>query len=183
MKPIYISLNHKDMKKINTLLYILLLLVSFCLALTLFSCKSKQDLSWNEKKDTELQRTQWETQRLDEAVNRAIEKAFKQRLNIHIDQTKYDTDKPPDSLTGLPPVSEINHIDLTNETDATEKKTENRVIYETKEFTQEENQSDHTVTEIEERKQTNTGFSFPVWGVALTIVFVIIFYLKWKRKY
>jgi len=165
------------------LIWVLGLIIS--IALCLFSgCKSKQDFSWNEKKDIELKRSQWEEQRLGVAVNRAIEKAFKQRLNIHIEQTKYDTDKPPDSLTGLPPVSEINHIDLTNETDATEKETEKRVISETKEFTQEENQSDQTVTGVKQRTETDTGYSFPVvWGIVLAIALVILIYLKWKRKY
>lgn len=110
-----------------------------------------------------------------EAVNRAIQTAINERLNISVKQTKYDTDKPIDPETGKPPIKEDNDINLKKETDTQVNENTNE--------TKTSVSSSESIDKSKNKTKTKTGFKwwqkmFVVIGVSSLIGLVIWVYLK-----
>lgn len=113
-----------------------------------------------------------------EAINRAIQTAIAERLNISVKQTKYDTDKPVDSETGKPPIKEENDIKLTKETDTQINENTNETKSSASSFESIDKSKDKTKTDTAEKAKTETGLNwwqkmFVVIGVSSLIGFVI----------
>lgn len=123
---------------------------------------------------------------LKELTDQIIKKLFNERLNIDIQNIKYDTEKPVDSITGKHPVSEETNININretnvNETDSIHQETDSVSVTKTKDNSQ---IAVKTKTETKEEKQTGlSGLQKKLIAVGIfSIIGLIIFIIIKIRK-
>lgn len=99
-------------------------LIFILISVLLFSCKSSQKAvsEVKQKEDIALNNdiTVSDDKHVAELTDRIMQRIIKDRINIGIKNTKYDTDKPIDTATGKHPVKEENEININEETDGHE---------------------------------------------------------------
>lgn len=119
---------------------------------------------------------------LKELTDQIIKRLFNERLNIDIQNIKYDTEKPVDSITGKHPVSEETNININretnvNETDSIHQETDSVSVTKTKDNSQ---IAVKTKTETKEEKQTGLSglqkklIAVGVFSIIGLIIFIII---------
>jgi hypothetical protein len=93
----------------------------------LLSCKSPQKTVTELKQQNDVAINNdiavTDDKHLAELTERILQRIINERLNIDIKQTKYDTDKPADPVTGKHPVKEENDINIKKEKDQKETET------------------------------------------------------------
>lgn len=163
----------------------------FILILVLFSCKSPQKAvsELKQKEDIAINNdiTVADNKIMSEIADRIMQRITKDRMNIGIKNTKYDTDKAVDPATGKHPVTEENEININKETDVQE--TEN--IHQEKDSVSSIQSSDnsqidkHLELEKEETKEIGLEWwqkLFIVIGASCLIGFSIWLFIKIKFK-
>lgn len=119
---------------------------------------------------------------LKELTDQIIKRLFNERLNIDIQNIKYDTEKPVDSITGKHPVSEETNININretnvNETDSIHQETDSVSVTKTKDNSQ---IAVKTKTETKEEKQIGLSglqkklIAVGVFSIIGLIIFIII---------
>lgn len=119
---------------------------------------------------------------LKELTDQIIKRLFNERLNIDIQNIKYDTEKPVDSITGKHPVSEETNININretnvNETDSIHQETDSVSVTKTKDNSQ---IAVKTKTETKEEKQTGLSglqkklITVGIFSIIGLIIFIII---------
>lgn len=161
-------------------------LVFIILSLLALSCKSPQKMVSNSKQNQETQVNNdislTDDKHLKELTDQIIKRLFNERLNIDIQNIKYDTEKPVDSITGKHPVSEETNININretnvNETDSIHQETDSVSVTKTKDNSQ---IAVKTKTETKEEKQTGLSglqkklIAVGVFSIIGLIIFIII---------
>lgn len=161
-------------------------LVFIILSLLVLSCKSPQKMVSNSKQNQETQINNdislTDDKHLKELTDQIIKRLFNERLNIDIQNIKYDTEKPVDSITGKHPVSEETNININretnvNETDSIHQETDSVSVTKTKDNSQ---IAVKTKTETKEEKQTGLSglqkklIAVGVFSIIGLIIFIII---------
>lgn len=161
-------------------------LVFIILSLLVLSCKSPQKMVSNSKQNQETQINNdislTDDKHLKELTDQIIKRLFNERLNIDIQNIKYDTEKPVDSITGKHPVSEETNININretnvNETDSIHQETDSVSVSKTKDNSQ---IAVKTKTETKEEKQTGLSglqkklIAVGVFSIIGLIIFIII---------
>lgn len=166
-------------------------LIFILISVLLFSCKSPQKAvsELKQKEDIAINNdiTVSDDKHLVELTDRIMQRIIKDRMNIGIKNTKYDTDKPVDPATGKHPVKEENEININKETDVQE--TEN--IHQEKDSVSsvqtQDNSQIKTKTEIKTKEEKQTGLKwwqkmFIAIGASCLIGFSIWLFIKIKFK-
>lgn len=161
-------------------------LVFIIVSLLVLSCKSPQKIVSSSKQNQETQINNdislTDDKHLKELTDQIIKKLFNERLNIDIQNIKYDTEKPVDSITGKHPVSEETNINISRETNVNEtgsihQETDSVSVTKTKDNSQ---IAVKTKTETKEEKQTGLSglqkklIAVGVFSIIGFIVFIII---------
>lgn len=161
-------------------------LVFIILSLLVLSCKSPQKMVSNSKQNQETQINNdislTDDKHLKELTDQIIKRLFNERLNIDIQNIKYDTKKPVDSITGKHPVSEETNININretnvNETDSIHQETDSVSVTKTKDNSQ---IAVKTKTETKEEKQIGLSglqkklIAVGVFSIIGLIIFIII---------
>lgn len=161
-------------------------LVFIILSLLVLSCKSPQKMVSNSKQNQETQINNdillTDDKHLKELTDQIIKRLFNERLNIDIQNIKYDTEKPVDSITGKHPVSEETNININretnvNETDSIHQETDSVSVTKTKDNSQ---IAVKTKTETKEEKQIGLSglqkklIAVGVFSIIGLIIFIII---------
>lgn len=165
-------------------------LVFIILSLLVLSCKSPQKMVSNSKQNQETQINNdislTDDKHLKELTDQIIKRLFNERLNIDIQNIKYDTEKPVDSITGKHPVSEETNININretnvNETDSIHQETDSVSVTKTKDNSQ---IAVKTKTETKEEKQTGlSGLQKKLIAVGIfSIIGIIVFIIIKIRK-
>lgn len=156
------------------------------LSLLVLSCKSPQKMVSNSKQNQETQINNdislTDDKHLKELTDQIIKRLFNERLNIDIQNIKYDTEKPVDSITGKHPVSEETNININRETNVNEtgsihQETDSVSVTKTKDNSQ---IAVKTKTETKEEKQTGLSglqkklIAVGIFSIIGFIVFIII---------
>lgn len=161
-------------------------LVFIILSLLVLSCKSPQKVVSNSKQNQETQINSdvslTDDKHLKELTDQIIKRLFNERLNIDIQNIKYDTEKPVDSITGKHPVSEETNININRETnvnatDSIHQETDSVSVTKTKDNSQ---IAVKTKTETKEEKRNGLSglqkilIAVGVFSIIGFIVFIII---------
>lgn len=165
-------------------------LVFIILSLLVFSCKSPQKMVSSSQQNQETQINNdislTDDKHLKELTDQIIKRLFNERLNIDIQNIKYDTEKPVDSITGKHPVSEETNININRETNVNEidsihQETDSVSVTKTKDNSQ---IAVKTKTETKEEKQTDlSGLQKKLIAVGvLSIIGFIVFIIIKIRK-
>lgn len=184
--------SHKSPKR--TKFFVCLVIASLFL-LGLSGCKAPKDVSSHSKEKGKTKKANdlqidFDT-RIDEAVSNALEKALRKKLNIQVQQTIYDTDKPIDQNTGKPPIKEENTLSLSEETEAQTKEQTNIEASETSSAQVQDKGKEHSTVDNEQTKDEKTVLNWWQKIVSGIIVFGIAVWLiiwgskrllKWKLK-
>jgi hypothetical protein len=90
----------------------------------LLSCKSPQKVvsgsKLNQETNISNDISSSDESRVKELIDQVIKRLINERLNVDVQNIKYDTEKPVDSITGKNPVSEETKINIRRETEANE---------------------------------------------------------------
>lgn len=148
----------------KTAVYIFL----FCFILA--GCRStKQEQSqatMDARQDIKTDVTLTSDTRINEAVKNALETMINEHLNIDIRNTRYDTDKPADPVTGLPPVAETKDVKINRRTDKTQTDTGTKEI----QTEQSRDYKDNTQASLENHRETKTQTKKKTDGGANSII-------------
>jgi len=166
-------------------------LIFILISVLLFSCKTPQKAvsELKQKEDIAINNdiTVSDDKHLAELTDRIMQRIIKDRMNIGIKNTKYDTDKPVDPSTGKHPVKEENEININKETDVQE--TEN--IHQEKDSVSsvqtQDNSQIKAKTEIKTKEEKETGLKwwqkmFIAIGASCLIGFSVWLFIKIKFK-
>ena len=186
---------NKNDRPRNPIKYIVIGILMLLVCLAFFSCKAPKDtaLQTKQKEDknivNDLQLNY--DAKLNEAISQALEKAIREKLNIKVNQVKYDTDKPIDPETGKPPIKEETNVDLTKETEEDIKENMESQTSQSEELDIKDKGKQHIKTQNELNEEITTS---PSWwqklisGIVLTALGIwgaiwgIKRLLKWKLK-
>ena len=161
-------------------------LVFIILSLLVLSCKSPQKVVSNSKQNQKTQINNdvslTDDKHPKELTDQIIKRLFNERLNIDIQNIKYDTEKPIDSITGKHPVSEETNININRETnvnatDSIHQETDSVSVTKTKDNSQ---ITVKTKTETKEEKRNGLSglqkklIAVGVFSIIGFIVFIII---------
>ena len=165
-------------------IYILLLLSAI-----LGGCRAPKNITTNtelkEQKDIENNVSLIEASTIDQAIDRAMQKFFNEKLNINISHKGYDTEKPADPETGKPPLKEETNISLSKETNEATAETVKTEITETTASQFEDKSTDKSKVDSSEKTKTETRLAtwqkvLIVIGLVSVIGFIIFIVLKIK---
>lgn len=106
--------------------YLLLITIS----LLMFSCKAPKSIIIESelKEETNIQKdvSLTDSTKVSIWTEEILKRLLNEKLNIIINQKKYDTSQPINPDTGLPPLLEENDIDISKETDVQEEAESNQ---------------------------------------------------------
>lgn len=150
-----------------------------------FSCKAPQNtiVESNLKEENNIQKDVLTLDAHDLSVltDQVIRKMLNEKLNININQKKYDTDKPVNPETGLHPLKEENDININKETDVQEDSEHHQVTDSiasslVKDESVEKNKKNIQVNET--KKQGLSKVEKILLGFGLMVVGVIVFFVS-----
>lgn len=165
-------------------IYILVLL-----SVILAGCRAPKTLTTDTKlkehKDIENNISLVEASTIDQAIDQAMQKFFNEKLNVHINNKVYDTEKPADPETGKPPLKEETNVSLSKETNEAIVETVKTETSETTTSQYEDKGTDKSKIDNSEKTTTKTGLA--TWqkvligiGLASLIGFILFIVLKFK---
>ena len=147
----------------------------FLLSVILTGCRTPKtlitDSEFKEQKNIENNISVQESSKIDETIEQAVQKFFDEKVNINVNTTIYDTDKPADPETGRHPVKEETNINFNKETKETIAEIVNTETIETTVIQLEDKSIDKSKVNSSEKTETRTGLA--TWQKVLIVVGLI----------
>lgn len=166
-------------------------LIFILISVLLFSCKSPQKAvsELKQKEDIAINNdiTVSDDKHLAELTDKIMQRIIKDRMNIGVKNTKYDTDKPVDPATGKHPVKEENEININKETDVQEMENIHKEKDSVSSVQTQDNSQIKAKTDIKTKASTETGLkwwqkAFIAIGAFCLIGFSVWLFIKIKFK-
>ena len=166
-------------------------LIFILIPVLLFSCKSPQKAvsELKQKDDIAINNniTVSDDKTMSELADWFMQRIIKDRMNIGIKNTKYDTDKPVDPTTGKHPVKEENEININKETEVKETQNSHQKKENTSSVKTKDKSKTKAETQIQLKEEKETGLKwyqkmFIAIGASCLIGFFIWLFIKIKFK-
>ncbi|MDR2954398.1 MAG: hypothetical protein LBV43_04890 [Prevotella sp.] len=168
-------------------------LIFILIPVLLFSCKSPQKMvsDLKQKEDIAINNdiTVSDDKHLFDLTEKIMQRITKDRMNIGIKNTKYDTDKPADPITGKHPVKEENEININKQTDVQETES----IHHEKDSVSSVQTQDHSQikakTEIKTKEEKESGLKWwqkmfiAIGIVSVCLIITIVINAFTAKKY
>ncbi|NDW17766.1 hypothetical protein D0T53_02405 [Dysgonomonas sp. 216] len=155
------------------------------ISLMVFSCKAPQStvVESKLKEENNIQKDVLMLDAHDLSVisDQVMKKLMNEKLNININQKKYDTEKPMNPETGLHPLKEENDININKETDVQEESEHHQVTDSVASSVIKDGSVEKSKKDIQIEETKKPGLSMIekiLLGFGLMVVGVIVFFVS-----
>jgi len=165
------------------------IIAAVLIVVMLSSCRSPQKVVSTSKQSVETginnDVTVSSESRLKELTDRIAQMFFNEYLNVHIENIRYDTTKPVDSLSGKHPVAEETKINVQKETKAVETDSTHRETESASTMAAKDNSQAAVKVNVETKEEKQTGLK--AWQIGLIdvgglIIVGFIIFIIYKVK-
>lgn len=143
------------------------------------------DTKLKEQKDIGNNISLVEASTIDQAIKEVMQTFFNEKLNIHINNKVYDTEKPADPETGKPRLKEETNVSLSKETNEATAETIKIEMSEATTLQFEDKSTDKSKVDSSEKTKTETGLATcqkVLIGISLASLIGLIAFIVSKIK-